>query len=515
VRRKLRGGELIFWGTVGAAIGAVVLAALAILLATPRYKLPAVPVSAWYVLILCGLILALIGVAAHYRRLWLRADREVALLNTQPPAELLPAVCGHSLLQSPEFVPLIQALFRPPPHVTHIQLEPLSGGYGGNITLEARLRDAESEEPLSQRFVVKLGNRAEVEGEAENYHEFVSAALVGQEILYRQAAWGDHAAVAYKFVGLAPGDTIMTFDRFYTSANPYAESAVLVEQSYRRLKGAWYGRGRMVESDLFREYGLLPDKRTRIGQAVAAIVDEGDPYRRTNLNRTEPPWPTGRPAFCRESDLPWYDPLAFLHDWPEQRLVLQIHRATIHGDLNARNILVEIDKGGRKQPWFIDFSHTGNGLSVARRGATPAKDGADDFKHGPTLYDFCRLEADLKVLSTRLDSPGDLEMAMQADAALLSYEGDWGDFSDSPPPGDAWADERFRKLWHVVAAIRRQAAGHLADPTDPRPYYFGLLRATLPAVYYQPEQFGGQECERQQKRFALLSAGMLCGRLSR
>jgi Ternary complex associated domain 9 len=515
VWRKLLRSDQIFWGTVGAAIGGVALAVLAILLATPRYELLAVPISAWYVLILCGLILALIGVAVRYRRLWRRADREVVLLNTQPPAELLPAVCGHSLLQAPEFVPLIQALFRPPPHVTHIQLEPLSGGHGGSITLEACLRDAESEEPLSQRFVVKLGNRAEVEGEVKNYHEFVSAALVGQEILYRQAVWGDHAAVAYKFVGLAPGDAIMTFDRFYSSAHSHAESVALVEQIYARLRGAWYRRGRIVTSDLFKEYGLLAEKRTQIGQAIAAIVEDGDPYRRTNLNRTESPWPTGRPAFCRQPDLPWYDPLAFLNEWREKSLTLPIHRATIHGDLNARNVLVEIAKDARKLPWFIDFSHTGNGLSVARRVATPAEGGADDLQHGPTLYDFCRLEADLKVLSTRLANPGDLEMAVQADAALLSYEGDWGDFPDSPPPSDAWADERFRKLWHVVAAIRRQAAGYLADPTDQRPYHLGLLRATLPAVYYQSEQFGGGECERQQKRFALLSAGMLCGRLSR
>ncbi len=243
-------------------------------------------------------------------------------------------------------------------------------------------------------------------------------------------------------------------------------------------------------------------------------MEEDDPYRRTNLHRTEAPWPAGRPAFCHQAELPWYDPLAFLHEWPERSLPLLIHRATIHGDLNARNVLIEIDEDGRKTPWFIDFSHTGNGLAGARRGATPAGD-ADDHKHGHTLYDFCRLEADLKFLSTHLTAPEDLNMALQLEAALLGYEGDWRAFPDRPPDGDAWVDERFRKAWRVIAAIRRQATRYLVDPVDPRPYHFGLLRATLPTVYYQPEQFAGQEYALHQKRFALLASGMLCHRLNR
>ncbi len=100
-------------------------------------------------------------------------------------------------------------------------------------------------------------------------------------------------------------------------------------------------------------------------------MEEDDPYRRTNLHRTEAPWPAGRPAFCHQAELPWYDPLAFLHEWPERSLPLLIHRATIHGDLNARNVLIEIDEDGRKTPWFIDFSHTGNGLAHRARGVAP------------------------------------------------------------------------------------------------------------------------------------------------
>jgi len=514
VWQKLRRADAGFWGVLAVAFGAVCLVLFAIFLSASRYRLWEVPVSAWYVFILCGLILGLSWLAAHYRRLWRKAGRDLVQANLQLPAQLLPAVCGHARLPTPEYVPLIQALFRPPPQITYIQLEPLAGGYGGSSTLEARLLDAGSEEPLSQRFVIKLGRRDTIEGEAENYERFVSTALVGQEALHRQATWGDYAGIAYRFVSLAPGSTIMTFGEFYSSAQSDNESIALVRQTCERLRDAWYSRGRTVKRDLFAEYSLLAEKQDPIKQAVMTIVDQDDPYCRTNLSQTEPPWPNRQPAFCRQPDFGWHDPLAFLHQWRQQHLALDIHRATIHGDLNARNVLIEIGKDGRRHPWFIDFSHTGNGFSAARRRQAPVGSVAADQEQGHTLRDFCRLEADLKFIVTRLENPADLELGLGLEAALLRYSKDWRTFPDEPPPGDAFADRRFRKAWHVIAAIRQQAAQYLADPADPRPYLFGLLNATLPVVYYQAEQFDGLQCERQQKRFALLAAGMLCYRLT-
>ena len=64
----------------------------------------------------------------------------------------------------------------------------------------------------------------------------------------------------------------------------------------------------------------------------------------------------------------------------------------------------------------------------------------------------------------------------------------------------------------TIRQIRQQAVEYLVNEDDLRPYYMGLLHASLPIVYYHPAQFANS-CERQQKRYALIASGMLCGRL--
>jgi len=82
-----------------------------------------------------------------------------------------------------------------------------------------------------------------------------------------------------------------------------------------------------------------------------------------------------------------------------------------------------------------------------------------------------------------------------------------------PPSGTIPFDERFQKAWLVIGELRRRAAAYLVNPDDLRPYYFALLQSTLPIVYYHPDQFESRACERQQKRYALIAAGMLCHEL--
>jgi hypothetical protein len=77
----------------------------------------------------------------------------------------------------------------------------------------------------------------------------------------------------------------------------------------------------------------------------------------------------------------------------------------------------------------------------------------------------------------------------------------------------ALTDERFQKAWHVIKEIRLLAAQYVLEIGDLRPFYFSLLHATLPVLYYHSDQFEDEHCERLQKRYALISAGMLCSQL--
>jgi hypothetical protein len=200
--------------------------------------------------------------------------------------------------------------------------------------------------------------------------------------------------------------------------------------------------------------------------------------------------------------------------WPTAREIRGKRQARAAvDDLHARNVLVEIGTGGLKHALFIDFSHTGNGLSgdrtrqAIREGLPIAPDA------GHTLRDICRLEADVKFILTRLRDDNDLRLAVGFERELMGCGLALYDLSATPSSIETLTEERFRKAWQVIREIRRRAAAYLTSADDLRPYYMSLLHATLPMVYYHPAQFENEVCERQQKRYTLISAGMLCSQL--
>lgn len=255
------------------------------------------------------------------------------------------------------------------------------------------------------------------------------------------------------------------------------------------LEQAWYQHGQIERVDPRQEYHLLAKKRPLILAQVAQLG------------------PLPHPRQPAE----WCNPLDFLQHWSDLTAVpLALHRATVHGDLNARNILFEVGgQTGQPLPWFIDFSHTGNGLSAQRTAAAARDNILLPADRGHTLRDFCRLEADVKFILTSLDDDRCLELALVFEQELL-HRG--MSLPEQPPP--VLAAAQFEKAWAVVRVIRRRAAAYLANHTDLRPYYWGLLHATLPVVYYQPGQFAGAAGEHRQKRYAFIAAGMLCSRLT-
>jgi hypothetical protein len=485
----------------------------------PDYGLLRVPFASWFVFGLSGLALVLNGLALYLRIRLHKVGQEPTGLMTGPMRDDFPTVYGYEHLEQAEFLPLIQSLFGHVPDVRCIHVEPLPGGYGGSTTVLVRLRHALDVSPLPRSFVAKLGRRREMADEHDKFQRHVRWRLTRAATLLGYAEWEDWAGTAYEFVGMDPDNEIQNFYQFY-QGHAAVELSELVEEIYARLDQAWYRDGEVRAVDLYQEYGLLSRKRQAIVEQVGELVDEDDPYRRNFTIVEEKLQPNSKPRFCSEMDVPWHDPVAFLRTWPRSTLVTPVHRSTAHGDLNARNVLIEIGEGGQKLTWFIDFSHTGNGLSQSRtehlaregirRGGRPS---AVDREKGHTLRDFCRLEADVKFILTRLCSESDLRLAAAFEGELLSQGMSMCDLGETSPHIKALRDRRFRKAWQIVREIRRLAVDYLVNADDWRPYGLSLLHATLPIVYYHSDQFEEATCERQQKRYALVSAGMLCGRL--
>jgi hypothetical protein len=477
-----------------------------------EYDFLYVPFASWFVLGLSGLILVLDGIALYFWHRFRRTSQELVDLTKHPLDDEIPAVYGHKRLDEAEFLPIIQILFRRPPDTRYVQVEPLPGGYGGSTTVLAKLRREQRDSPLARSFVVKLGDRREMADEHDKFQKYVRWRLTRAATFFRYAEWEDLAGIAYEFVGLDLDHEIQSFYQFYQG---YAavEVSELIGEIYLHLDRAWYRDGQRGSGNLYQEYSLLSKKQKPIVEQVGELVDQDDPYPRSFTIAEERLQPNLKPRFCPETDIPWYDPVAFLRTWPRRNQIVPMHRSIVHGDLHARNVLVEIGRDGQKHAWFIDFSHTGNGLSRARTEEADREGTLIAPDTGHTLRDFCRLEADVKFILTRLCDENDLGLAVAFEKELVTRGIEMYDLQAKPPRIEALMDERFKKAWQVIREIRLQAAKYLASESDLRPYYLSLLHATLPIVYYHPHQFENETCERQQKRYALISAGMLCSQL--
>jgi hypothetical protein len=461
---------------------------------------------------LCALILALDGATFILWRRSRELGRELVELTRQPLEDDIPTIYGHKLVDNAEFLTVVQILFRHSFDARYIQVQPLPGGYGGSSNVLTRLQRQRGAAALPRSFVVKLGRQSEMADEYGKFLKYVSEDLTSAARFFRYAAWQESAGIAYEFVGLDPDHEIQSFYQFYRG---YAtvEIVELVGKIYQRLDRAWYRKRRQERVDLCQEYRLLGQKRDQIIGHVAEIVEPDDPYRANFTAIEKRLQPNLKPGFCPGLDIPWHDPVAFLRAWPRPNLELLVYRSTVHGDLHTRNVLIEIEKSGHKRVWFIDFSHTGNGISGERTRQALREELPVTPDRGHVLRDFCRLEADVKFVLTTLQGEDDLEQAVAFEKALSECGMELYDLSVASPSIEALQKEPFRKAWQVVAEIRRQAAMHLVHAEDARAYYLSLLHATLPIVYYHPAQFEDEACERQQKRYALLAAGMLCSQL--
>lgn len=345
-------------------------------------------------------------------------------------------------------------------------------------------------------------------GEHGRYLQHVLAFLPQSPRFYQYAERQEWAGIAYEFAGLDLDAEVQSLEQFYRGYAG-AEVAGAIGDVLAHLGRAWYRGGKVEPADLSAEYGLLQRKRSQIIESVAQVVDPDDPYHANLFGSEAALRPRLRPRFCPAPDLPWYDPVAFLRTWPAPGPPVPIHLSIVHGDLHARNVLVEIVPGGQKRVWFIDFSHTGNGLSTDRTEELIQAGLPISRDQGHTLRDFCRLEADVKFLLTRLQSENDLRLAVEFERTLIEHSRGLA----VPPATEALLDERFKKAWQSVREIRSHAARYMAPADDLRPYDWALLNATLGILYYDTSQFENELSERQQKRYVLLAAGMLCARI--
>jgi hypothetical protein len=153
----------------------------------------------------------------------------------------------------------------------------------------------------------------------------------------------------------------------------------------------------------------------------------------------------------------------------------------VHGDLNARNILID----GNDNVFVIDFAKTGL---------------------GHILKDFCKLEVEIKFCLTKLVTEADVKCAVAWEKRLLFAEGGKRHENLRSLLTVAEDDLGFGKATTDCIRKLRQEASDVTGPLlkgPPDQYYLGLLHYTLDTLRYE-------QCDRNSKLYALISASLLC-----
>ncbi|NJM05160.1 hypothetical protein HC891_01375 [Candidatus Gracilibacteria bacterium] len=196
--------------------------------------------------------------------------------------------------------------------------------------------------------------------------------------------------------------------------------------------------------------------------AVSGIVEETRHSRlRDELLRLFPQLDPLAPTVALAEGIGLPNPLAQLDQ------ILQgggsVHLATIHGDLNLQNILVDIDA----QSQFGDV----NLIDFA------------EAREEHVLHDLLRLETEIitHLLPIAIQKAGVDPITTLADLSWRCHRM----LRPAALEPDVLEHSELDKIWALLRAIRRAARTYLHDPNDPDEYYRGLTLYLLGALRFR------------------------------
>lgn len=431
--------------------------------------------------------------------------------DTSSTAHVIPSIALHGEINSAHRHIAREMLQQK--GVREARFKPLSHGYANSGIYLVEFKQPQ-EAGYRLGYVLKFASAKDIKAAHENYDTHVKdrlrIAFHDERLTWYphdienvpEADWDKELAAAMYRYAQTDGDQVLNLEEFYRqSISKDAPSHDEIESVFSRLFSAlddWQKRGRRQDAIMpafTTEYKRLPQKLTQLEAAAVQLEALGlDPHVRANPGQFRyQPWVTWRGQRYR-------NPLHWVHEnmnrppaWFEQ-LVYAYRPQMVHGDLNFRNILVETTADGALTgTWLIDFS---------------------DTHEGHALRDYSTLEADLKFVVTPLQAdafqsaPPHQEPPILALERLLLRPQERQELDLEAATLPSWVAEngRLRAIWHYTRQIRQRVRRHVMVKPDLRPYYLGLLHATLPSLYFN-------QLNQWQKFYAFLSASLICEKL--
>jgi DNA-binding response OmpR family regulator len=231
---------------------------------------------------------------------------------------------------------LLCRLFR---RANSLLVRPLVPGFSGTGVLQVQ---PSYDNGNGQTVVVKFGDARKIDEEYDNYKKFVQPFIGGRRStaamnLRRTPMLG---GIVYSFVGVA-NEQLEGFGTFYQRVSDIPTITEALDRLFLDTCATWYANsGRLQFCDLAGAYQqVLGFTQTELEKVLATkltSVEYNGSLRFKLLN--------GHRIFR--------NPIAAAAN---RQLFRSTYTCITHGDLNARNIL--LDQSG--QTWLIDFQHTG------------------------------------------------------------------------------------------------------------------------------------------------------------
>ena len=437
------------------------------------------------------------------------------------------------------------------------KIERLTGGYSG-AQVYSFYRGKEKIMPR----ILKVTKKAEIENEHQKFISYVDGKLIcGPRECLPYLSWGNYAALEYDLNWSQVRRDHLTFLEMYreclyknTHVSVKADTIEkIIEQLFQELDQSWWHP--KIKDSLLNNINIAlrniyeehyPFTRKIDEEKICDKVDVYFEWGQTNLGSIVPMWTDHYQALSRLLNIEWRR----RKESNDLRYRPRVVRSIIHGDLNSRNILLEVDPRNRygSEPIvrLVDFSHTGNGLTKDRTDKA-IEDGIQlDPNQGNIANDFCRLEADIKFCLTDLDDEQDLRKAWVLECLLLKFGlkllnwdklnweelktdnkfrkilgiPDWSNYPEWAELLDRnyWTEDNSKKFiwaWQSIKAIRTSLWPLL--PRRPNeesptmgPFYLALLQANLSMIYYEDERFHNANL---QKLYIVLASALLCQEL--
>jgi CheY-like chemotaxis protein len=345
-----------------------------------------------------------------------------------------------------------------------ITLDPFSQGHSGTVVV--RVLPHYDGRGVGEAVVVKLGETTLVEQEAANYDQVVRGVVGGNRLPQKLQMTRTRylAGLLYSFAGAGLGDA-RDFATLYEQAD-----CATIENVLDNLFCETCFCGTRNAHDALDAFDFTDYLRQRLNIDPNALTQIITSMAHSKHNRSFSLDPQNRVLNWQQGAMLLPDPAQFVAG---HTLVASTYFCTVHGDLNAWNILVD----RHNECWLIDFAAA---------------------HQGPALYDFAFLETFIKFFMLDIE---DLELLCHWEQDLLL------DIATESHEKRAYLDQR-PALAKANAAIQkiRSLARAAQGRENMSEYLIELLFDALKTVTRM-------NWPRVHREHALLSAALIANRL--